>query len=290
MDEYSAAGWLVFDLLASLPSVFVCVGIYLLISFASVALFGKLGVASWKAWVPVVREWEMFRISGMTPWWAVILPVGGAILGALSATLLILVVIIAVERGVSGAPGEAFAWGFGGFLVFLAVLIAWGVFHLVVMVKMMNRVNRGFEQSLALTLVGVLFYPAWVAVLGWGSAEWRHATPWQSAHAVPASSNLMFPDGSRVPLRARRVVVGTSQVSDGLPTGIQLVTIRDTTGTVAPFHAQFDRVGDHWQVTDLNTLTGTFIVDTAGSLFRISQPVAGVTTLMLGNVRVEVRR
>ena len=289
VDDYSGAGWLLFDALAGIPTLFIYVGIYLLVSFASLALFRKLGIASWKAWVPVVREWEMFRLSGMTPWWAVILPVSGVILGVLCAILVILVVVIAVERGFSGSPGEAFLWGFGGIAVIGAIVIAWGVFALVVVVKMMNRVNRGFGESLALTFLGVVFYPAWLAVLGWGQAEWQGATISGGRPVSAPTSRLVFPDGSQVDLRSRRVVVGTSQVSDGLPSGTQLVTVQDPSGSVAPFHAQFDRSGDHWRVTDLNTVTGTFVVDASGTLYRISQPVTGVTVLVLGHVRVEVR-
>ena len=283
MEDYEAGAWLVFDMLANVPSLFVYVGVYLLISFASISLFRKVGVAEWKAWVPIVREWEMFRLAGMTPWWAVILPVGGGVVAAIGVFAFVIAIIGVIERSISGSVSESIAAGLVGVLVLFAMLIAWAIFTLIIMILMMNQVNRGFGQSLVMTLLGVVCYPAWVAVLGWGSSRWSG-----EGGVADTRTRIRFPDGTEVAVRGDRVVVGTSSTSDGLPARTQLITITDASGSVAPFHAQFDRVGSTWQVSDLNTLTGTYVIDQAGYAHRLVQPVAGVTSIMLGQVRVDI--
>lgn len=282
MDDNSAGWFVLLDLFANVPSLFVYIGVYLLVSFASVALFRKVQVAEWKAWVPIVREWEMFKLAGMSPWWSIILPAVSIVLVTVGSFAMFFTIIAAIQRGISGTPGDGIAFGLTAVFVFFAVILAWVVFTLIITILMMNRVNRGFGQSLWLTLLGVVCYPAWVAVLGWGSAEW-----YDSAR-VGRAGVLRFPNGSEVVLRSNRVVLGSSAVKDGLPAGTQLVTVRDPAGTVAPFHAQLDRVGSAWQLSDLGTQTGTYVVDASGQSFRISQPVIAANRLMLGQVRVDV--
>lgn len=282
MDDNSAGWFVLLDLFANVPSLFVYIGVYLLVSFASVALFRKVQVAEWKAWVPIVREWEMFKLAGMSPWWSIILPVVSVVLATVGSFAMLFTIIAAIQRGISGTPGDGIAFGLTAVFVFFAVILAWVVFTLIITILMMNRVNRGFGQSLWLTLLGVVCYPAWVAVLGWGGAEW-----YDSAR-VSRVGVLRFPNGSEAVLRSNRVVLGSSAVKDGLPAGIQLVTVRDPAGTVAPFHAQLDRVGSAWQLSDLGTQTGTYVVDASGQSFRISQPVIAANRLMLGQVRVDV--
>lgn len=282
MDDNSAGWFVLLDLFANVPSLFVYIGVYLLVSFASLSLFRKVRVAEWKAWVPVVREWEMFKLAGMSPWWSIILPAISLVLATVGSFAMFFTIIAAIQRGISGTPGEGIAFGLTAVFVFFAVILLWAVFTLVIMILMMNRVGRGFGQSGWLTLLGVVCYPAWVAVLGWGSAEWFDTS------RAAREGLLRFPNGSEVVLRSNRVVLGSSTTKDGLPAGTQLVTMYDPAGTVAPFHAQLDRIGVAWQLSDLGTHTGTYVVDANEQSFRISQPVIAASKLMLGQVRVDV--
>ncbi len=275
------SSFLMFELLMNAGTMLLYVGVYVLVSFATLAIFRKTGSALWKAWVPFVREWEMFRLSGMSPMWAIILPVGSMVVSVIGVVVMFATVFGVISQSGSADVGSLIALGVGAFLFSMGIIVAWCVFSLVVYIKMMNRINLGFKLSIAYTWLGVFVYPAWLAVVGWGSAQWQD-------FSGRRASLLRLPDGTGVALTARTVVIGSSGYSDGLPAGIQLITVQDGTGTVAPFHAQLDRIGDRWMVTDLQSPAGTYVIDGTGQAFRITQPMTGVSGLMLGHVRIDV--
>lgn len=283
MSQDFESSMLAFDLMLNAGSLFLYAGLYVLISLATRALFQKTDSDSWKAWVPFVREWEMFRLAGMSPMWAIILPLGGMLVTVIATVAFVAAIFFFIAEVTTTSSPDVMSLvglGIGGFLLFFGVITAWYVFMLVVTIKMMNRINRGFNQSVALTLLGVFLYPVWLGVLGWGSARWQHGG---------RTSVLSFADGSFVPITSHSVVIGSHRTTDGLPAGVQLVTLHDTTGTVAPFHTQLDRKGDTWMVTDLHSPTGTFVIDGTGQLFQLTQPMVGITSFLVGQTRIDVR-
>lgn len=89
----------------------------------------------------------------------------------------------------------------------------------------------------------------------------------------PARLALAFPDGRRVPLVARPLVIGTSPESD--------VVLSDP--AVSARHGQVHRVGNAWMLTDLASTNGVWI----GGARVASAALGPGVTITLGRTRVE---
>jgi len=268
---------IVIELTSNVLSLLTTVGWYLLVSFASRAMFEKTGSESWKAWVPIVREWEFFRLAGMKPWWAVVL-VAGSLVIFMAFTLLLVFAVFSIIGGIV-TDGDWIGMGIGVgvavFLLMFAVGAAWTVLTVIVMVKMMNRVNRGFDQSVWWSLLGLAFFPAWVAYLGWSQVRWFGASEGHLPRTV------IFPNGTPVHLGASHVVFGAQPGTTTHPQE-QRVQVLDQSGGVAPQHAGLVRHGDRWVIQDFGSSTGCQVLDEQGRWSPVTGSAYADRGFMLG--------
>ncbi|QLD10700.1 FHA domain-containing protein [Microbacterium oleivorans] len=157
---------------ASLVQLLVGIGVYVWLALALTAVFRKVGVAPWKAWVPVLNGWELFVLGGMRGWWAAVLT-GGAILVAIVGTIVGgLFAGAAVTAGFGGDAASAAGALAAAAVVPALIWLAFLVFAVVVQVRLLRALCRGFGVGTAYVVLGVILFPVWASVIGWGSARW----------------------------------------------------------------------------------------------------------------------
>ena len=135
-------------------------------SFASLAItvlfvaslwrvFTKAGEAGWKSLIPFYNAYIYFRIGWETEkYWVVFAGFFGA----------------AFLNGVLGLMGE-----FGAMLAGMGSL-AWGIYTLVIAIKLQIRTAHRFGKSTAFGVVGLWLFPfIGLPMLAWGSADYNAA-------------------------------------------------------------------------------------------------------------------
>lgn len=162
----------------------VAVGVYVWTSLALMAVFRKAGEAPWKAWVPVLNSWTLFELAGMRGWWSVVIAGGGVVVGsaalALGGALGAAALDASFGGDAAGAQTLVVAAATVPALLWLVVLIPALVLH----IRMLLGVGRGFGLGPAFAVLGVFLFPVWASVLAWGSARWLRAQPESPAPAV----------------------------------------------------------------------------------------------------------
>lgn len=179
----------------------VAVGVYVWIALALTAVFRKAGAAPWKAWVPVLNAWTLFELAGMRGWWAAVIAGGAIVVGGGAVALSGILGAAALEASFGGDPGGAqaalaAAAAFPA-LLWLVVLVP----ALILQIRMLLGVNRGFGLGVGHTVLGVLLFPVWASIVGWGSARWLGpAAP--AASAPPQAAMPAAPAAPAVPALA----------------------------------------------------------------------------------------
>lgn len=162
----------------------VAVGAYVWTSLALMAVFRKAGEAPWKAWVPVLNSWTLFELGGMRGWWSVVIAGGAVVVGsaalALGGALGAAALDASFGGDAAGAQALVVAAATVPALLWLVVLIPALVLH----IRMLLGVGRGFGVGPAFAVLGVILFPVWASVLGWGSARWLRAQPESAAPPV----------------------------------------------------------------------------------------------------------
>lgn len=192
-----ARGGIDTGLLAALTVVqgVVAIGAYVWLALALTAVFRKTGVAPWKAWVPVLNIWELFLLAGMRGWWAVVVA-GGALMATILGTVIGGAFARAgLEAGFGGDAGSA-----AGALAAATIIpsLIWLVFlagALVLQIRMMRGLCRGFGLGTGSVVLGVLLLPLWASIVGWGAARWI-GRPVDAAPAPFRDTPLSRPAGA----------------------------------------------------------------------------------------------
>ena len=163
----------------SLVQLLVGIGVYVWLALALMAVFRKVGVAPWKAWVPVLNGWELFVLGGMRGWWAAVLAGGAVLVGIVSTVVGGLFAGAAITAGFGGDAGSAAGALAAAAIVPALIWLAFLVFAVIVQVRLMRRLCHGFGVGTASIVLGVVLLPVWASVIGWGSARWlgRPAAP-----------------------------------------------------------------------------------------------------------------
>jgi len=162
----------------------VAVGGYVWTSLALTAVFRKAGEAPWKAWVPVLNAWTLFELGAMRGWWAVVIAGGAVVIGALALAAGALLATAALDASFSGDAGGAQAATLAAMVVPTALWLLLAIPALVLHVRMLIGVGRGFGLGAGHTVLGVLLFPVWASVVGWGSARWL-----RTGGAAPAGAS-----------------------------------------------------------------------------------------------------
>lgn len=161
---------------------------YVWISLAAVTFFKKTGSDTWKGWVPIVREWELFKLAGMKPYWIVILIIGGFVVSAIATIIGYFALANAIVMSFSNDP-DVFTIIMSSLgLVSLILLLTAGfsIFAIIIQTRMVHRINQQMGLGVGYTVLGFFFYPIWLSVVAWGSALWRGRAP-VSTVATPAA-------------------------------------------------------------------------------------------------------
>lgn len=167
-------------------------GVYVWTSLALMAVFRKAGAAPWKAWVPVWNAWTLFECAGMRGWWAAVLAGGAIVLGAAAAIVAGALGAAAVGASFGGDPADAQAAMVAAVLVPALLGLVVVVPAVVLRVRMVRGLGRRFGLGTGYAVLGVLLFPVWASIVGWGSARWlpgpaADPAPVAPAEAAPAS-------------------------------------------------------------------------------------------------------
>lgn len=176
-------------LLLALPVV-AGLAVYAWTSLALSALFAKAGVPAHRAWVPVLNIWVLFVLAGLAGWWAVvvagILAVGGVLAAVLSVTLSAAAVDASFGGDVATAQSAAAVALVVPAVVWLAVLIP----VVVLLARMLVGVGRRLGFGVGHVVLGVVLFPVWASVAGWGAAEWDAEPAPATAEAAAREDGL----------------------------------------------------------------------------------------------------
>ncbi|APF33047.1 DUF5684 domain-containing protein [Microbacterium paludicola] len=152
--------------------VVVGIGIYVWTAFALTAVFRKTGIDPWRAWVPVLNIWELFVLAGMRGWWAAVLAGGAVLVTIISGVVAGIFAGIALNAGFGGDAGSAAGALAAAAIVPSLIWLAFIAFALVIHVRMLRALCRGFGLGTGFVVLGALLFPVWASVVGWGSARW----------------------------------------------------------------------------------------------------------------------
>ncbi len=217
-------------------------GLYVWTSLALAAVFAKAGREPWRAWVPVLNLWTLFELAGMRGWWAGVVAgavvVAGVVAGVLGSSL----GAAALQASFGGDAAAAQSLAITAVAAPAAVMLVVLVPVLVLQVRMLVGVGRGFGLRGGIAVLGALLFPAWASVVGWGSARWLGPT---ALHAgLRSSSSGAAPSAPR---RASAPVVPALADFSGRPAAAPAfsdVPVFDT--PAAPVTAPADHAHEAW--------------------------------------------
>lgn len=169
-------------------------GVYAWTSLALMAVFRKAGAAPWKAWVPVWNAWTLFECAGMRGWWAAVLAGGAVVVGGAAAMVAGALGAAALGASFGGDPADAQASALAAVLVPALLALVILVPALVLHVRMLRGLGRGFGLGAGHTVLGVVLFPVWASIVGWGSARWLPGA------AVDAGAPVAGVPGAGVPV------------------------------------------------------------------------------------------
>jgi len=173
------------------------IGVYVWTSLALMAVFRKAGAAPWKAWVPVWNAWTLFECAGMRGWWAAVLAGGAVIVGGVAAIVGGALGAAALDASFGGDPADAQTATLAAVLVPALLGLVILVPALVLQVRMLIGVGRGFGLGAGHVVLGVVLFPVWASLVGWGSARWlpgpAAAAPATAAAPAPAAPSPIVP-------------------------------------------------------------------------------------------------
>lgn len=147
-------------------------GVYVWTALALAAVFRKAGRAPWKAWVPVVNAWTLFELAGMRGWWSVVIAGAALVAGVAAAVLGGALGSAALSASFSGDAGAAQSLIAAALVVPVLLWLVVAVPALILHVRMLIRVGRGFGLTSGHVVLGALLFPVWASIVGWGSARW----------------------------------------------------------------------------------------------------------------------
>jgi len=132
----------------------VTLALYVWTALALSKVFAKTGGTPWKAWVPVLNEMELLRISGVAPGWA------------LGYYILQVVVSFGPLLALGASPDVLSGLVLAGNIISIIA----GLLYLIVRGTAIHLINTDFGLSVGYTVLGVLLLPVWASVVGWGKA------------------------------------------------------------------------------------------------------------------------
>lgn len=181
-------------------------GLYVWTSLALAAVFAKAGRESWRGWVPVLNLWTLFELAGMRGWWAAVVAGAGLAVAAVAAVLGGSLSAAALDASFGGDASAAQSLALAAVAAPSAVVLVVLIPAIVLQVRMLLGVGRGFGLPAGMTVLGVLLFPVWATVVGWGSARWLgrpSARPESRASATgPAPAAARRPAAPVVPALA----------------------------------------------------------------------------------------
>ncbi|MDD7946022.1 DUF5684 domain-containing protein [Microbacterium sp. NE2HP2] len=148
------------------------IGIYVWTALALTAVFRKTGVDPWRAWVPVLNFWELYVLAGMRGWWAAVLAGGAVLVTIISGVVAGVFAGIALNAGFGGDAGSAAGALAAAAVVPALIWLGFLAFALVIQIRMLRSLCRGFGLGTGFVVLGALLFPVWASVVGWGSARW----------------------------------------------------------------------------------------------------------------------
>lgn len=142
----------------------MCVGIaifYILTVIAGWKIFTKAGIAGWKSLIPIYNEYLLFKLSGIKNWFWYVL-VASIALG-----------IAAAVAGYNPYDVNVVNnFDYGAHPVFAILSFAVGVFGIVAMAKLANRLAKAFKKGTCFA-VGLFFLPnIFQLILAFGEAKY----------------------------------------------------------------------------------------------------------------------
>ncbi|KZE91445.1 FHA domain-containing protein [Microbacterium sp. TNHR37B] len=155
----------------------MAVAVYVWIALALSAAFRKAGEQPGKAWVPVLNAWVLFVLAGMRGWWSVVvagaIAVGAGVSIGLGGVFGAAALEASFEGDTAGAQSALLMATLIPGVVWLAVL----AFAVVLHIRQQIALNARFGLGTGSIVLGVLLFPVWASIVGWGSARWLGDRP-----------------------------------------------------------------------------------------------------------------
>lgn len=148
------------------------IAIYVWTALALTAVFRKVGIEPWRAWVPVLNIWELFVLAGMRGWWAAVLAGGAVLVTIVAAIVGGLFAGVALNAGFGGDAGSAAGALAAAAIVPSLLWLGFLAFALVIHIRMLRALCREFGLGTGHVVLGALLFPVWASIVGWGSARW----------------------------------------------------------------------------------------------------------------------
>jgi hypothetical protein len=216
------------SIVATIVQLVLVIAVYVWLALALSAVFAKVGRPTWKAWVPVYNIWTLFEVAGMKGWWAAVQAGAGIVVAIVGGVVTAAAAEAVVDAGFSGGGAQGAVIGAGVTLVVLWVL--YGALVLILQIRMMLALCRGFSLGVGFVVLGVVLLPLWASLVGWGAAQWRgiptvHTggippTPFAAPDSAPAQAAPAAPQAPAAafaPAPGAPVVPGTAPAAPVAP-------------------------------------------------------------------------
>lgn len=165
------------DIISTLSSNFFSTVITVLTIIAFWKIFQKAGEKGWKAIIPFYSQYTEFKIFWNTKWfWATFIVVASSM--TVGAVMIGFVVIAAIEAGIEASmlndiSGIGTLLGAGGALFGGLIIMAGGIFCIIIDIMLKNRISKSFGHGAGFTCGLIFLEPIFIMILAFNKDKYK---------------------------------------------------------------------------------------------------------------------
>lgn len=165
------------DIISTLSSNFLSTVITVLTIIAFWKIFQKAGEKGWKAIIPFYNQYTEFKIFWTTKWfWITFIVVASLMMiGSVAVGLAIFTAIDAgIEASIlSDASRISALLGAGGALFGILIIMAGGIFCIIIDIMLKNRISKSFGHGAGFTCGLVFLEPIFIMILAFNKDKYK---------------------------------------------------------------------------------------------------------------------